>query len=167
MVKKIRVIVERIQDPLSAGWFLLAVASALILLTVLTYLVIRFFSLPAVKFEDPGSGIIVVDPGHGGVDGGASRNGILEKDINLDIAVKLKSILENKGYKVLLTREQDVSLDSLDHSGLSRHARDLRARVNIINTSGAQLFLSIHVNCISNGSADGSFVFKAGGLSRT
>jgi N-acetylmuramoyl-L-alanine amidase len=114
---------------------------------------------PANKFIDPHSGIIVVDPGHGGIDGGTSRNGVLEKNINLDISNKLKFHLEQKGYKIVMTRLEDVSLDELSSKGVSRHHRDLNARVNIINNSNAQLFLSIHGNCQSkNCNADGSLV---------
>lgn len=109
---------------------------------------------------DPKSAIIVIDPGHGGIDGGTNKDGILEKEINLAVSKKLKVFLEEKGYRVVMTREEDVSLDSLDFSSHSRHQRDLSARVNIINNSNAQLFLSIHVNCNFNRPAtDGAIVF--------
>ncbi len=112
------------------------------------------------SLPDRGSSVIVIDPGHGGIDGGTSRGELLEKDINLDISMKLKTHLEEKGYKVVLTREEDISLDSLSSSGDSRHQRDLRARVDIINASKAGLFLSIHGNCHwRNVNADGSIVF--------
>lgn len=111
-------------------------------------------------FSGSKSGIIVIDPGHGGIDGGASKDGLLEKDVNLDISKKLKSYLEIRGFKVFMTREEDVSLDGLISSGGSRHQRDLNARVNIINNSNAQLFLSIHVNCnLKKPQTDGSIVF--------
>ena len=82
----------------------------------------------------------------GGINGGTSRDGVLEKEINLDIAQKLKSILVKQGYKIIMTRGEDISLESLDNSRKSRHMRDLAARSDIINSSNAQLFLSIHVN---------------------
>jgi N-acetylmuramoyl-L-alanine amidase len=111
-------------------------------------------------FIDPKSGIIVVDPGHGGIDGGASKEGVLEKEINLDISKKLKSILEQKGYTIIMTREEDVSLDYLDNSKKSRHQRDLNARANIINKSNGQLFISVHVNCnLKRPSTAGTIVF--------
>ncbi len=103
--------------------------------------------------------IIVIDPGHGGIDGGAFEGGMLEKDINLDIAKRVKALLEDKDYQAILTRQTDRSLDNLIDGGGSRHLRDLKARAQIINNSNAQLFLSIHGNChIKNLSADGSFV---------
>jgi len=77
---------------------------------------------------------IVVDPGHGGKDPGAVGFGLKEKDIVLNVAKKIKKILEEKnGYEVLLTRDSDVSLA-------------LEERTAIANTKEADLFLSIHVN---------------------
>lgn len=107
----------------------------------------------------PNHGIIVIDAGHGGIDGGANRDGILEKEINLRLAFKLKTILERQGYKIVLTRDKDISLDDLNQSSSSRHERDLIERVGIINTSNAQLFLSIHVNSHNNPAESGSIVF--------
>lgn len=103
---------------------------------------------------------IVIDPGHGGVDGGTEREGILEKEINLDIGKKLKAMLEQNGYNVIMTREDDVSLDKRNNSSKSRHQRDLNERVAIINNSNAKLFISIHVNSNpKKPSTNGSMVF--------
>jgi N-acetylmuramoyl-L-alanine amidase len=64
--------------------------------------------------------------------------------------------LEQQGYKIIMTRDDDISLEKLDASGKSRHQRDLNARVNIINNSNAQLFISVHVNCnLKKPSTDG------------
>lgn len=110
--------------------------------------------------KNPKKLIIVIDPGHGGIDGGAYQGGILEKDVNLDISLRLRKVLEQAGYKVIMTRESDVSLDSLNDSSGSRHQRDLRARTDIINNSGGNLFVSIHTNCnINKPLTDGSIVF--------
>lgn len=123
-------------------------------------LFIKISLLPANTFADPRSGIIVIDPGHGGIDGGTNKDGILEKEINLDVGRKLRLFLEQKGYKVIMTRDEDISLEALDNSAKGRHQRDLNARVNIINNSNAQLFVSIHVNCnLKKPSTDGAIVF--------
>ncbi len=53
---------------------------------------------------------IYLDAGHGGMDGGTSYNGILEKDVDLDFVFTLKEVLENNGYIVYLTREGDYDL---------------------------------------------------------
>lgn len=137
--------------------------SVLAIFTFLLFLIPYLIYLTNVQsnsFDDPKSGIIVIDPGHGGIDGGTNKDGVLEKEANLAISKKLKEFLEIKGYKVIMTREEDISLDKLDTSGSNRHQRDLNARVNIINSSNAQLFLSIHVNCnFRKLSTDGAIVF--------
>jgi len=114
---------------------------------------------PASMYEDPMSGIIVIDPGHGGIDGGATKNNIFEKNINLDTSLKLKALLTQRGYKVIMTREEDISLEA-NGSGSNRHRKDLNARVNMVNNSNAQLFVSIHTNYSpKKSSANGSIVF--------
>ncbi|HEX2944718.1 MAG TPA: divergent polysaccharide deacetylase family protein [Clostridia bacterium] len=134
--------------------------SVLIIIIFIACTLFIYSNRPANSFTDPQSGIIVIDPGHGGVDGGANRDGILEKDINLAIAKKLKLRLEQKAYKVIMTREKDISLDDRNESSSSRHQRDLNARLDVINNSNAQMFLSIHVNCnLSKPATDGSIVF--------
>lgn len=133
--------------------------AAVLVFLVLASVSVFNLSTPANNFNDPKSGIIVIDAGHGGVDGGANKGGILEKEINLAIAKKLKSSLEQKEYKVVMTREEDVSLDYLCDMDTSRHQKDLYARTDIINSCNAQLFVSIHVNCNFNKPAtDGSIV---------
>lgn len=130
-----------------------------LLFSAISY-IFKISILPANTFSDPKTGIIVIDPGHGGIDGGTNTSGILEKDINLQIGKKLRPLLLQKGYKVIMTRDEDISLDSLDDSSKSRHLRDLKARVNIFNSSNAQLFISIHVNCnFKKPSTDGAIVF--------
>ncbi|EPR13552.1 N-acetylmuramoyl-L-alanine amidase family protein [Ruminiclostridium papyrosolvens] len=135
--------------------------AAILIIAILTVPIILLIEMSSSDtFTDPKSGVIVIDPGHGGIDGGTSRDGVLEKEINLDIAKKLQSILVKQGYKIIMTREEDVSLESLDNSQKSRHMRDLTARANIINNSNAQLFLSIHVNCnLKKPATNGAIVF--------
>lgn len=111
-------------------------------------------------WQDVQPGVIVIDAGHGGVDGGANRDGILEKNINLSLALKLRALLEEKGYLVVMTREKDIALDHLNKSSSSRHRRDLIARADIINKSAGQLFISIHVNSLPDKpSENGSIVY--------
>jgi N-acetylmuramoyl-L-alanine amidase len=79
--------------------------------------------------------VIVIDPGHGGTDTGMGnpRLGLREKILVLDVAKRLKSILETAGYKVVLTRDVDQFVD-------------LKMRAEIANMAGADLFISIHFN---------------------
>ena len=93
---------------------------------------------------------IVIDPGHGGIDGGTNFGDTLEKDINLEVGLRLRDLLINKGATVVMTREIDESLDDHIVGNGSRHREDLNTRVRIINESKADLFISIHVNHSKN-----------------
>ena len=106
---------------------------------------------------------IVIDAGHGGIDGGTNKDNILEKNINLNIAGEVALILKTNKANVILTRDSDVSLDNLYKSQDSRYKRDLNARLNIINSSKADLFISIHANCLfSDISESGTMIFYQG-----
>jgi N-acetylmuramoyl-L-alanine amidase len=91
--------------------------------------------------------IILLDPGHGGMDGGASsKSGLLEKDINLKIGLKTKELLEKEGYKVIMTREEDKWLCTEGGTIRKRKLEDLENRYKMKNESGCDMFLSIHLN---------------------
>lgn len=79
---------------------------------------------------------IIIDPGHGGKDVGANKNGYYESKINLEYATKLKKSLENIGYKVKLTRDKDVTLPNYGEN----------SRVSVPYETKAKLMLSIHQN---------------------
>lgn len=87
--------------------------------------------------------VIYIDPGHGGIDPGATYKDLYEKDINLSIALKLKKELENNGAIVYLTRYDDIDLSI---STNNHKKSDLNNRVRAINNSNADLFISIHLN---------------------
>ena len=102
---------------------------------------------------------IVIDPGHGGIDGGTNDgSAFLEKNINLQIALKLRQILITHRAAVDMTRETDISLDDRNSGSASRHARDLIARVEHINNGKYDVFVSIHVNSSRNSNAIGPMV---------
>jgi N-acetylmuramoyl-L-alanine amidase len=86
--------------------------------------------------------VIAIDPGHGGMHtGGKGTNGLLEKDINLGVALNLRDILQSWGAQVVMTRTTDRHFDvHVDD--------DLDARVHIVNTAKPDLFLSIHTNYV-------------------
>lgn len=100
---------------------------------------------------------IYLDAGHGGMDGGTSYNGILEKDVDLDFVFTLKKVLENNGYIVYLTREGDYDLASANSK--NRKREDIQKRVDLINSSNCFLYLSIHANSYSNNKISGAQVF--------
>lgn len=90
---------------------------------------------------------VVIDPGHGGKDPGAiGRKGLREKDVALDISKKLRNILEDSGFKVVMTRDTDNFIS-------------LRRRADISNKIKADFFISVHANAARNRSARGFEVF--------
>ena len=106
--------------------------------------------------------VIVIDPGHGGFDGGASDNGVFEKEINLDVALKLKEYIEQGGGVVYITRVDDVSTNENNANGKSAKMADLEARKELVNSAEADVFLSIHMNKFSQPQYRGAQVFYAG-----
>ncbi|MEN8126884.1 MAG: N-acetylmuramoyl-L-alanine amidase [Planctomycetota bacterium] len=95
------------------------------------------------------SGIVVVDPGHGGRDPGAqSILGYWEKDVNLIIARKLASYLENRGATVIMTRNSDTFVE-------------LNERAEIANRAGADLFVSVHADSHPSSSQNGYTIYVA------
>ncbi len=91
--------------------------------------------------------VIVIDPGHGGADPGAKNSGLQEKDINLDISLRLRDSLKSKGCIVILTREVDKDF-YLPGYVLGRMAKraELDQRINIATDKNADLFISVHTN---------------------
>ncbi|MBB5174949.1 N-acetylmuramoyl-L-alanine amidase CwlD [Texcoconibacillus texcoconensis] len=105
--------------------------------------------------------VIVVDPGHGGIDGGAtSKSGTLEKDVALDIAFKLRDYLQESGALVLMTREGDYDLaDKETQRVRTRKLEDLRERLKLVNESNADMFISLHLNAIPSPKWSGAQTF--------
>ncbi len=87
--------------------------------------------------------VIIIDAGHGGADGGSQVMGVTEKDINLDIALKLNALFELFGYKTVLTRSDDSSTDG---GGSFNKRKDLDNRIKLINSFENKEVISIHVN---------------------
>lgn len=101
---------------------------------------------------------IVIDAGHGGIDGGVvGKNGAKESDLNLKISFKLKEILEELGFEVTLTRKTTAGLYGLATKGFKK--RDMQKRKEIIQEASPDLVLSIHQNFYSSNAARGGQVF--------
>lgn len=89
---------------------------------------------------------VIIDPGHGGADGGAiGIGGVLEKDLNLDVALKLRDMLLFEGYRTVMTRTDD-SMHCEDGSPLSKKAQDTKYRVELTEKYENCIFVSIHMN---------------------
>ncbi len=105
--------------------------------------------------------IIIIDAGHGGVDGGAvSVDGTLEKEINLEISKYLREYLTLFGFKTIMTRETDVSIED---DGLvtirEKKVSDIHNRMKIMEDTDNSLFISIHQNKFSVEKYNGTQVF--------
>ncbi len=99
--------------------------------------------------------LIMIDPGHGGTDGGAVGNGLIEKDINLDIALRLRTLLEYQGATVVMTRSSDSRVE-------------LSERSQMANLLLPDAVICIHANSVISEGPNGTetYYFNAQELSR-
>lgn len=104
---------------------------------------------------------VIIDAGHGGFDGGAVANdGTVEKDINLNISLTLAKLLKQNGFRVIMTREADVSTEDTESMQIaSKKKSDLKNRLNLMRDNPDAVFVSIHLNKFTTSSAVGSQVF--------
>lgn len=112
---------------------------------------------------------VIVDAGHGGDDGGAiGIDGTVEKDINLDISLKLEKILKFYGFNVIMTRTQDVMTcdDGLD-SLRKRKISDIHNRFELMRKNPDAIFISVHQNKFEDSSQHGTQVFYSGNDERS
>ena len=118
-----------------------------LVLTVVVVCVLAYAFVPNTAYAQTKNLVIAIDPGHGGTDGGASRNGVTEADANYAIALECKRVLENTGYiDVVLTRGQ------YEYVGLTE-------RVNRATAAGACAVISLHNNSSTSSSAYGCEVW--------
>lgn len=104
---------------------------------------------------------IIIDAGHGGIDSGAvGINNVFEKDINLDIALKLKDFLKASGFNVKMTRESDISIHSDDSATIKgKKVSDLKNRLEMVNNDSNNLLISIHQNKFEDSKYKGAQAF--------
>ena len=102
---------------------------------------------------------VVIDAGHGGIDGGVSgiTTGVKESELNLDIARKLKAKFDKSGAKTVMTRKTEAGLYGIYSKGFKR--RDMQKRKQITLNAKADVFVSIHLNYYSSPSRRGAQVF--------
>ena len=106
---------------------------------------------------------VIIDAGHGGEDGGAtSCTGVPESGINLEIALRLRDMLELLGYETVLTRSGGDDLHTQGDTIAARKRSDLNNRVDLINSYPDGILLSIHQNTFPDSIYRGSQVFYAG-----
>ncbi|MGG0657100.1 N-acetylmuramoyl-L-alanine amidase CwlD [Rummeliibacillus pycnus] len=108
---------------------------------------------------------IVVDAGHGGIDGGASTTELVEKNVTLAIAQKVEKLLKNKGATVVMTRTQDDDVIAEHQPNTEfqtlreRKREDIFLRAKLIDEAKPDLFISIHANAIPESKWRGAQVF--------
>lgn len=107
---------------------------------------------------------VVIDPGHGGFDGGASASdGTLEKTINLQIALALRDCLEAMGVQTVMTRTQDTGTNDADAGSIhEKKVSDLKNRLALMHADQNRIFVSIHQNHFSQSAYFGTQVFYSG-----
>lgn len=140
-----------------------ALLLAIVLLCLGGVLLLERRSAPAfARMEEQ---TLIIDPGHGGEDGGAvSVSGQLESEINLSIALQLDQLMGFYGVHTVLTREGDVSIHDQDAETLrEKKVSDLHNRAALINTTENATLISIHQNSYPNQRYHGTQVFYGDG----
>ena len=134
-----------------------------IIIAIITCLIIITYIVPVKAFAvDNSDKVILIDPGHGGIDGGAqSKTGTIEKNINLQIALKLRDNLEEKGYKVYMTRDEDEGLYQKGNTIKEKKREDLNRRVEMKKETDCDIFISIHQNMFPQSKCYGAQVWYA------
>ncbi|MBQ6794898.1 MAG: N-acetylmuramoyl-L-alanine amidase [Clostridia bacterium] len=109
-------------------------------------------SAPAVSFRHENVRTVIIDPGHGLPDGGAvSKNKVAESPLNLEISLQLKEELSERGFNVVLTREDENGLDK-------KKKADMYKRLDIMTKTPSDMFVSIHINKFSQAKYRGAEV---------
>ncbi len=138
--------------------FMKIIAAAGLTLLLSTYVALlcvrtRAAASPSDRFT------VVIDAGHGGIDGGVSgiTTGVKESELNLDIARKLKTKFDKSGAKTVMTRKTEAGLYGIYSKGFKR--RDMLKRKQITLNAKADVFVSIHLNYYSSPLRRGAQVF--------
>lgn len=106
---------------------------------------------------------VIVDAGHGGIDGGAtSCTGVLESEINLQIALRLNDLLHLLGYDTVMIRTTDTSIYTEGSTIAAQKVSDLKQRVKVVNETSNAVLISLHQNTFSDSRYSGAQVFYAG-----
>ena len=138
----------------------IVIISALILTFItLVICIVNLGVKPITNAESYERQKIVLDAGHGGVDGGAVgvKSGVSEAKLNLIVVNRLKTHLENAGFGVVLTRSDENGL--YGNETKNRKKKDMQKRKEIIDNANASLVISVHMNTYANSSRRGAQVF--------
>lgn len=115
-------------------------------------IVITLLLLSFTVYQNIPQSFICIDAGHGGYDGGATSNNVIEKDITLNASLILGKLLEQTGYHIKYTRTKDDALSN-------EKTKDMHKRLKIINEDTNILYISIHANIYPQASVKGAQTF--------
>lgn len=135
-----------------------------ILLLLGLFMLLMLLSTSKIKLETSAKPLtkapkIIIDAGHGGQDGGAVCNGVLEKDINLPISRDTADLVKLLGFEVMMTREDDNFITDKGSNVKERKLNDMKARLELYNSDESNVIISIHQNKFSDSKAHGSQIF--------
>lgn len=137
-----------------------AVAAVAMSFIMAVALCVKALNVPQAVFSEADSKMkIVIDAGHGGIDGGVvgKTTGIKESDLNLEITLRLKEVLSDMGFEVVLTRKTEAGLYDAATKGFKK--RDMQKRKEIIQQADPSLVISLHQNLFPTKSSRGAQVF--------
>ena len=128
------------------------------------YWVSAYATAMAVSEFERGRVNLIIDPGHGGIDGGTSTlSGTLESTINLQIALRLEDLSHLLGFRTTMTRREDTSIYKEGQTIAQKKVSDLKERVKIANKTENGILLSIHQNYFPDEKYSGAQVFYGKG----
>lgn len=144
---------------LRRDWLLAILLSLLVLAAIIITRGGRFDKASSASIDE--KPVIILDAGHGGVDGGAvGVSGTVEKRINLEIALCLRDMFQRAGYTVIMTRDTDISIHDSDADTIREmKVSDLHNRLALTELYPDSLLISIHQNTLPNSSVTGAQVF--------
>ena len=138
----------------------LAFAAAIVGIGIAAYRLNQTCYVSVLSTAVDNKSMVVLDAGHGGIDGGATANGIRESDINLQITQKTATFLRLMGYRVVLTRDGDYSIHDSDAASIRAQKRtDLKNRLSIMQSTPGAVCVSIHLNRYGQSYVHGAQVF--------
>ncbi len=147
------------------GKTIVIIFMAFLILSFAVFGLFRYYNFKEVSSLPTLRKVIIIDPGHGGIDGGmiGKNTGVYESHINLEIALKVRSLLEESGSLVLMTRDEDVGLYREGGTIRKKKNEDLRNRKKLFDESNADIIISIHSNSFPESQYYGAQTFYPSG----
>lgn len=152
---------EKLKDSFYNILFYIIIIALILALVFLLFFAIMKINVYAFENTGQSSVCVLIDPGHGGEDGGAvSSDGAVEKEINLAISTYLREYYELSGFEVLMTRDDDTPMGDLSLGTIKeRKSSDMKARLDLFNSEDVDLVVSIHQNKFEQSKYSGAQIF--------